>query len=260
MDRPARGSNLRLQQSLRTFVALPSWRSIHPTRPHHALRKWRPSSWLRQASVPGRLRSPRLQAAERSRAQIFRSQPRLRASILPTSATKSARSGGRRRSAIPPLSGGKPTSGERTDIEARDPTRPSSSPAAAPSRLVPGRPHPDLALFVSRQDHRHGLGMDRLPNATALEELVSCCRKISLLDITQGRPCGTISIWRHVRDDAQSQMGPVGRVSDRSGKIIMFGREISRSAVRYKAAGALFQLLLTSRLCDLEKLKRRQRR
>src|SRR5262245_41093466 len=59
MDRPARGSNLRLQQSLRTFVALPSWRSIHPTRPHHALRKWRPSRRLRQVSVPGRLRSPR---------------------------------------------------------------------------------------------------------------------------------------------------------------------------------------------------------
>ena len=113
-------------------------------------------------------------------------------------------------SAIRLLSGGEQTSGERTDIEARDPTRPSSSPAAAPSRLVPGRPHPDLALFVSRQDHRHGLGMDRLPNATALEELVSCRRKISLLDITQGRPCGTISIWRHVRDDAQSQMGLVG--------------------------------------------------
>src|SRR5262249_47047503 len=52
-------SNLRLQQSLRTFVALPSWRSIHPTRPHHALRKWRPSRRLRQVSVPGRLRSPR---------------------------------------------------------------------------------------------------------------------------------------------------------------------------------------------------------
>ena len=50
------------------------------------------------------------------------------------------------------------------------------------------------------------------------------------------------------------------RVSDRSGKIIMFGREISRSAARYKAAGALFQLLLTAgRLCDLEELKRRRR-
>src|SRR5262249_54397205 len=31
----------------------------HPTRPHHALRKWRPSRRLRQVSVPGRLRSPR---------------------------------------------------------------------------------------------------------------------------------------------------------------------------------------------------------
>jgi hypothetical protein len=47
-----------LQQSLRTFVALPSWCSIHPTRPRQASRKWRPSRWLRQVSVPGRLRSP----------------------------------------------------------------------------------------------------------------------------------------------------------------------------------------------------------
>jgi len=43
------------------------------------------------------------------------------------------------------------------------------------------------------------------------------------------------------------------RVGDRSGNVIMCGREISRSAARYKAARALFQLLLTTtRLCDLE--------
>ena len=40
----------------------------------------------------------------------------------------------------------------------------------------------------------------------------------------------------------------------------MFGREVSRSAARYKAARALFQLLLTSSYVNLEKMKRRQRR
>jgi anaerobic selenocysteine-containing dehydrogenase len=30
-------------------------------------------------------------------------------------------------------------------------------------RFIPGRPHPDVTLLVRRQDHRHGLGMDR-PN------------------------------------------------------------------------------------------------
>jgi hypothetical protein len=51
------------------------------------------------------------------------------------------------------------------------------------------------------------------------------------------------------------------KVSDRSGKVIMFGREISRSVARYKAARALFELLLTtSRLCDLQEPKRKQRR
>ena len=29
-------------------------------------------------------------------------------------------------------------------------------------RLIPWRAHPDVALLVGRQDHRHGLGMDRL--------------------------------------------------------------------------------------------------
>ena len=51
------------------------------------------------------------------------------------------------------------------------------------------------------------------------------------------------------------------RVSDRSGKVAMFGWEFSRAAARYKAARALFELLLTrSRLCDLDELKRKQRR
>ena len=51
------------------------------------------------------------------------------------------------------------------------------------------------------------------------------------------------------------------RVSDRSGKVAMFGREFSRPAARYKAARALFELLLTrSRLCDLDELKRKQHR
>jgi hypothetical protein len=51
------------------------------------------------------------------------------------------------------------------------------------------------------------------------------------------------------------------KVSDRSGKVVMFGREISRPAARHKAARALFELLLTtSKLCDLQELKRKQRR
>jgi hypothetical protein len=51
------------------------------------------------------------------------------------------------------------------------------------------------------------------------------------------------------------------RVCDHSGEVIMFGRETSRPAARYKAARALFQLLLTgSRLCDLEELKHRKLR
>jgi len=29
-------------------------------------------------------------------------------------------------------------------------------------RFVPWRAHPDVALFLGRQDHRHCLGMDRL--------------------------------------------------------------------------------------------------
>jgi hypothetical protein len=33
-------------------------------------------------------------------------------------------------------------------------------------------------------------------------------------------------------------------VSERTGKVIVFGREMSRSAARYQAARALFQLLL----------------
>jgi hypothetical protein len=50
------------------------------------------------------------------------------------------------------------------------------------------------------------------------------------------------------------------RVGDRSGNVILSGRKASRPAARQKAARALFQLLLTTtRLCDLEELKRRQR-
>jgi hypothetical protein len=50
-------------------------------------------------------------------------------------------------------------------------------------------------------------------------------------------------------------------VSDRSGKVAMFEREISHRAARYKAERALFQqLLTTSRLFGLEELKRKPRR
>jgi hypothetical protein len=51
------------------------------------------------------------------------------------------------------------------------------------------------------------------------------------------------------------------KISDRSGKVAMFGQEFSRPAARYKAARALFELLLTtSRFCDLQEPKRKQRR
>jgi len=49
-------------------------------------------------------------------------------------------------------------------------------------------------------------------------------------------------------------------VCDSGGKVIATGREKSRSAARYKAARALFELLLTSRLCDLQESKRNARR
>jgi hypothetical protein len=45
-------------------------------------------------------------------------------------------------------------------------------------------------------------------------------------------------------------------VYDSAGKVVMSGREGSRPMARYKAARALFQLLLTnSRLCDLRESK-----
>jgi hypothetical protein len=42
-------------------------------------------------------------------------------------------------------------------------------------------------------------------------------------------------------------------VCDSTGKAIVTGWEMSRPAARYKAARALFELLLSSRLCDLSK-------
>jgi phenylacetate-coenzyme A ligase PaaK-like adenylate-forming protein len=40
-------------------------------------------------------------------------------------------------------------------------------------------------------------------------------------------------------------------VSDKDGKVLVFGEEISRCAARYQAARALFQLLLTNaRTCE----------
>jgi hypothetical protein len=48
-------------------------------------------------------------------------------------------------------------------------------------------------------------------------------------------------------------------VYDSAGKVMMSGREATRPMARYKAARALFQLLLTnSRLCDLRELKPKQ--
>jgi hypothetical protein len=49
-------------------------------------------------------------------------------------------------------------------------------------------------------------------------------------------------------------------VCDSGGKIIVIGREKSRTAARYKAARALFELLLSSRLCDLHESRRNERR
>ena len=50
------------------------------------------------------------------------------------------------------------------------------------------------------------------------------------------------------------------RVCDSAGKAIVVGREKSREAARYKAARALFELLLSSRLCDLHEPRRNERR
>jgi len=50
------------------------------------------------------------------------------------------------------------------------------------------------------------------------------------------------------------------RVCDSTGKAVATGREKSRPAARYKAARSLFELLLSTRLCDLEEAKRKERR
>lgn len=49
-------------------------------------------------------------------------------------------------------------------------------------------------------------------------------------------------------------------VCDSTGKVIVAGREKSRTAARYKAARALFELLLTIGLCDFQDTKRSERR
>lgn len=45
-------------------------------------------------------------------------------------------------------------------------------------------------------------------------------------------------------------------VCDSNGKAIVVGRERSRPAARYQAARALFELLLSTRLCDLQESRR----
>jgi hypothetical protein len=47
-------------------------------------------------------------------------------------------------------------------------------------RLIPRRTHPDVALFIGGQDHRHGLGMDRL------DHRVRCCRQEALDEMRTG--------------------------------------------------------------------------
>ena len=60
---------------------------------------------------------------------------------------------------------------------------------------------------------------------------------------------------------SRKRIGWEWRVSDLSGQITVAGREISRSTARYKAAHALFQLLLrTISIRDRAELKRRHRR
>jgi hypothetical protein len=60
---------------------------------------------------------------------------------------------------------------------------------------------------------------------------------------------------------SRKRIGWEWRVSDLSGRVAVAGREISRSTARYKAAHALFQLLLkTMSIRDRAELKRRHRR
>ena len=49
-------------------------------------------------------------------------------------------------------------------------------------------------------------------------------------------------------------------VCDLTGKPLAGGREKSREAARYRAARTLFDLLLSSRLCDVQSTKRSERR
>lgn len=49
------------------------------------------------------------------------------------------------------------------------------------------------------------------------------------------------------------------RVCDADGKVLLSGREVSRPEARFRAARALFQLLLTTtELCDVEEVRRKQ--
>jgi hypothetical protein len=60
---------------------------------------------------------------------------------------------------------------------------------------------------------------------------------------------------------SRKRLGWEWRVSDLSGRVAVVGREISRATARYKAAHALFQLLLkTISIRDRAELKRRHRR
>jgi hypothetical protein len=51
-------------------------------------------------------------------------------------------------------------------------------------RLVSWRAHPNVALLVGRQDHRHGLGMDRL------DHRVRCCRQEAIDVMRAGNGLG----------------------------------------------------------------------
>ena len=60
---------------------------------------------------------------------------------------------------------------------------------------------------------------------------------------------------------SRKRIGWEWKVSDLSGTVMVAGREMSRGMARYKAAHALFQLLLqTVSICSRAVSKRRQRR
>ncbi len=65
------------------------------------------------------------------------------------------------------------------------------------ARFIPRRPHPGVSLFVCGQDHRHGLGMDRLDDGVR-------CRGQE--PINQMRALNGVSTWCPCRPFSSVQM------------------------------------------------------